>query len=338
MRTSKEGKKKCRPHKRPANIALKLLCLYINTDSNNNTSAISKEKGESVVMTEFKTISKDLTNCNHLSGYELTHATIHNLNQYDLTPTAKLVLVLLTTHYNHDLNGAVVFPSMSYISETLGIGLTAVKQAIKDLIQEGLIIKAKRNRVRGNCNKYLLTQKVQNPTLKQSKSDFFKQSDSDRFMITNNMEQIKKTTTCEKTEKTEQKNVVAFNPNSKKSVKPADVPEIIKNNKKVQNPCAYWASLDEDVKKEYLRKQKEKDEKARKIVELKKMQQLKKQKEQEELECIKNEPPFWRTCTRAQAVEHLQHFLKMPKLLHSGYRLDLIRKFDISMNELHACK
>lgn len=290
-------------------------------------------------MTEFQTISKDLTNCNHLSGYELTHATIHNLNQYDLTPTAKLVLVLLTTHYNHNLNGAVVFPSMPYISDTLGIGLTAVKQAIKDLIQEGLIIKAKRNKVRGNCNKYLLTQKVQNPTSKQSKSDFFKRSDSDRFMITSNMEQIKKTTTNKKSEKTQQKNVVAFNsnPNSKKSVTPADVPEIIKSNKKVQNPCAYWASLDADVKKEYLQKQKEKDEKARKIVELKKMQEIKKQKEQEELERIKNEPPFWHTCNRAQAVEHLSHFLKMPKLLHSGYRIDLMRKFNISMDELHAC-
>lgn len=286
-------------------------------------------------MTELQTIQADLTKVK-ISGYELTHATIHNLNQYDLTPTAKLVLVLLTTHYNHDLNGAVVFPSMPYISDTLGIGLTAVKQAIKDLIQEGLIIKAKRNKVRGNCNKYLLTQKVQNPTAKQSKSDLFKQSDSDRFMLTSNMEKIKETTTCKKSEKTKPKNVVAFSQNSKKSVTPADVPDIIKNNKKVQNPCAYWASLDADVKKEYLQKQNEKDEKTRKVIELKKMQALKKQKELEELERIKNEPPFWEVCDRAQAVEHLQHFLKMPKLLNSGYRLDLMRKFKISMDELHA--
>ena len=288
-------------------------------------------------MTTSQPVHENLTNFK-ISGYELTHATIHNLNQYDLTPTAKLVLILLTTHYNHDLNGAVVFPSMPYIADTLGIGLTAVKQAIKDLIKEGLIIKAKRNRVRGNCNKYLLTQKVQNPTVKQSKSDLFKRSKSDRFMRTNKSEQIKETTTNEKTEKTKPKNVVAFHSNSKKSVTPADVPEIIKNNKKVQNPCAYWASLNEDVKKEYLQKQKEKDEKTRKIIELKQIQALKKQKEQEELERIKNEPLFWEICTRAQAVEHLRHFLKMPKLLNSGYRLDLINKFSISMDELHACK
>ena len=312
------------------------LFLHITTKNNNWTSSSFAKRGESAIMTTSQPVQNEFTILNHLSGYELTHATIHNLNQYDLTPTAKLVLLLLTTHYNHDLNGAVVFPSMPYIADTLGIGLTAVKQAIKDLIQEGLIIKAKRNKVRGNCNKYRLTQKVQNLTPKRSKSDLLKQSDSDRFMITNNMKLNKKTTTVKKSEKTEPKNVVAFSQNSKKSVTPADVPEIIKNNKKVQNPCAYWASLDMEAKKEYLKKQKEKNEKTRKIVELRKIQALKKQREQEELERIKNEPPFWHTCDRAQAIEHLRHFLSMPRLLNSGYRLDLIRKFDISMNELHA--
>lgn len=288
-------------------------------------------------MTTSQPVQSEFTILNHLSGYELTHATIHNLNQYDLTPTAKLVLVLLTTHYNHEKNGAVVFPSMPYIADTLGIGLTAVKQAIKDLISEGLIIKAKRNKVKGNCNKYLLTAKVQNPTVKQSKSDLFKRSDFDRFIITNNMK-LNKETTHEKSEKTEPtKNVVAFHSNSKsKSVTPNDVPDIIKNNKKVQNPCAYWASLSDEVKKEYLDKQKRKCDTEKKIIELRRAEELKKQKEQTEWERIKNEPPFWEVCNRDQAVEHLKHFLSMPRLLHSGYRVDLMHKFSISLDELKA--
>ena len=105
-----------------------------------------------------------------------------------------------------------MFPSTNYIAEVLGIGLTACKKAINDLIAAGVIIKTKRDKVKGNYNKYLLrlakidfnegkndnrcsyTQtdiNVQKTTNKQSENDFLKQSDSDRFMITNKKEQIK---------------------------------------------------------------------------------------------------------------------------------------------------
>lgn len=124
------------------------------------------------------------------SQFELTTAIVKNLKQFNLTPTAKLVLVLLTTHYNQEKNGAVVFPSIPYIAETLGIGLTATKQAIKDLITEGLIIKSKRDKVSGNYNKYLLTLKVQNTTSERSGNELLEQSETDRFMRTNNKEKI----------------------------------------------------------------------------------------------------------------------------------------------------
>lgn len=129
-----------------------------------------------------------------VTQFELTKKIVTNLKQFELTPATKLVLVLLTTFYNPD-NGAVIFPSMPYIADTLGIGLTATKQAIKDLINLGLIIKAKRGNVSGNHNKYLLTNKIQNPTFKQSENELFKRSESDLFYIrTNNKEQIKEQT------------------------------------------------------------------------------------------------------------------------------------------------
>lgn len=135
--------------------------------------------------------------------FDLTTRIVKNLKQFNLTPTAKLVLLELSTHYNEEKNGAVVFPSMPYIAECLGIGLTATKQAIKDLINEGLVIKSKRDKINGNYNKYILTLKVQNTTSQPSENELLKQSDSDLSMIrTNNHEKIKQQT----------QNVVSLNP------------------------------------------------------------------------------------------------------------------------------
>jgi biotin operon repressor len=181
-----------------------------------------------------------------ISAFELTQKTLRNLNKFNLTPVAKLVLLELTTHLNETVNGSVVFPSMEYISNILGVGLTATKKAIKDLINEGLLIKSKRSKVNGNYNKYLLTPKVQNSTSEQSENELLKQSESDRFMRTNNHEQNKEQTTKEV--------VVLKTIQSNKTITLEDVPESIKRNDKIKDKCAYWASLSEEVKKSYLQK------------------------------------------------------------------------------------
>jgi hypothetical protein len=132
------------------------------------------------------------------SQFELSKNVLHNLKHFDLTPTGKLVLLVLVDCFNPE-NNAVVFPSMEFIADMAGIGLTATKQAIKDLILTGCIIKSKRGKIRGNYNKYLLTLKVRNTTSEQSENELLKQSDSDRF----HEEQKKRT-------KKEQTNIVAL--------------------------------------------------------------------------------------------------------------------------------
>lgn len=285
-------------------------------------------------MIEMQTIQADLTKVK-ISGYELTTLLIRNGKQLNLKPAELLVFTALASYWN----GAPVYPKINTLAENTAQSEKTVRTALSGLIKKGYLIKSKRNK---NANIYNINiSAVISAVNTTAESGKFYRSSAVNFtapIYRTNHVKSNKTTTVKKSEKTEPKNVVAFNQNSRKSVTPADVPEIIKNNKKVQNPCAYWASLNEDVKKEYLQKQKEKDEKTRKIIELKQIQVLKKQKEQEELEQIKNEPLFWEVCTRAQAVEHLRHFLKMPKLLHSGYRIDLMRKYNISIDELHACK
>lgn len=129
------------------------------------------------------------------SQFQITSDLLRNLYKFNLTPVTKLVLLELTTHMNESKNGSVVFPSIGYIAEVLGIGLTATKKAINDLINEGVIIKSKRGNIRGNYNKYIFTQKVQNLTDKQPKNELFKKPDSVLFMIrTNKKEQIEKQT------------------------------------------------------------------------------------------------------------------------------------------------
>lgn len=142
-----------------------------------------------------------------ISQFQITSDLLRNLYKFDLTPVTKLVLLELTTHLNESESGSVVFPSVGYIAEVLGIGLTAAKKAISDLIKEGIIIKTKRNNVKGNYNKYLFTSKIKglkkgdvnissqqgikmrNLTSEWSQNELFKQSENDLFLH----EQIKVT-------------------------------------------------------------------------------------------------------------------------------------------------
>lgn len=146
-----------------------------------------------------------------VSQFELSKIVLNNLKHFNLTPVGKLVLLVLIDCFNPD-NGSVVFPSLEYIAEKAGIGITSTKQAINSLIKEGLIIKSKRGKIKGNYNKYLITPKVQrtaaqppqnelnlkvqNTSFKSSKNDCFKQPENVRFMITDNHKQKKEQTCC----------------------------------------------------------------------------------------------------------------------------------------------
>ena len=267
---------------------------------------------------------------NHgISAFELTQKTLRNLNKFNLTPVAKLVLLELTTHLNETVNGSVVFPSMEYISNILGVGLTATKKAIKDLINEGLLIKSKRSKVSGNYNKYLLTPKVQNPTSEQSENELLEQSNSDRFMITNNKEQNKKQTTKE--------GVVFANFSSKKikSVTLKDVPDIIKNNKNIKNPCAYWAVLDENAKQQYIKEQKEiiKKEQIQKEKMLKRTQLNKEKAEREIALQIEMQKPLNEQFSYQTAYIFVKRLANINKsLIKKGIAKELIDIFNIKLD------
>ena len=293
-----------------------------------------ENKGKYMATSELAQESRIVTNL-HVSGYELTYSTIHNIGKYNLTATAKLVLILLTTHYNESKNGNVVFPSMPYIAETLGIGLTATKKAIKDLIEQGLILKSKRNKVRGNLNKYGLSPRLkeQKTTAEQSKNEPLKRSENDRFML-NSKKKLNKETTNNK--------VVAFSSNSHKTprtVNISDVPTIIRDNKSIKNPCAYWAALSEKVKNEYLQKEQESREKAERIRAMKEEEEKRKEEERRKAEIERNLPPFYERedYTREQGLKFVAN---MPQMMWERgiFAKAIMNRFNITREELLKVK
>lgn len=273
-----------------------------------------------------------------ITGFELTKIVLHNLQHWGLKHTTKPVLFVLVDCYNPE-NGSVVFPSMEYIARIADVSLTSAKEGIKELINKGLIIKSKRGKIRGNYNKYLLTPKIQNPTSEQPENELLKQSDSDPFMIKTNKERKnkKQTTIVEEIKPVNDVVVSLKNFSSRKTVTLDEVPEIIKNNPKVDNPCAYWASLSKEVKAEKIKEQEEKEAQARKCEERQKQKisELKKRKIAEQKfqeECRK---PLSEQYTYETACNFIKRLFNVEKrLAYQGIAKNLALTFDIDIDKL----
>ena len=87
------------------------------------------------------------------SQFELTTNTITKLYTFKLTPTAKLVLLYLTTCYNPEHRE--VFPKQKTIAEKIGISEASVIRAISELHKEGLIISERKY-----TNRYIFTSRI----------------------------------------------------------------------------------------------------------------------------------------------------------------------------------
>lgn len=276
-----------------------------------------------------------------ITGFELTKIVLHNLKHFGLKPQTKTVLWVLIDCYNPE-NGSVVFPSIEYIATEGAMGLTSAKEGIKELINKGLIIKSKRGKIRGNYNKYLLTPKVQNPTSEQPENELLKQSDSDRFMIRTNKERKnKKQTTIVEDIKPIKDVVVSLKTfSSKRTITLDDVPEIIKNNPKVDKPCAYWASLSEEVKKEKLQEQQKREEQEKKREEQRKLKLQKEEEEKEKFQKELNKPTIFDKSSKEEAFNYCAMFgseSNRAKLKNSQSMVGkLVTKFNLDIDEI--CK
>lgn len=88
-----------------------------------------------------------------VSQFQLTSELITKLNNFNLTPTAKLVLLYLTTCFNP--KHKEVFPKQKTIADKLGISEISVTRAIAELHKEGLILSERKF-----TNRYKFTSKI----------------------------------------------------------------------------------------------------------------------------------------------------------------------------------
>lgn len=83
-----------------------------------------------------KTAKKQTTHA--FSQFTLTNKLLQNLYKYKLTPTAKLVLLELSTCYNPKHGD--MFPKQKTLANRIGISERSVVRAVSELVKEGLIL------------------------------------------------------------------------------------------------------------------------------------------------------------------------------------------------------
>lgn len=84
--------------------------------------------------------------------FELTQKLLQHLNNFKLTPTAKLVLMYLSSCYNP--KHGEMFPKQRTIADKIGVSEASVIRAISELHKEGLILSERKY-----TNRYVFTSK-----------------------------------------------------------------------------------------------------------------------------------------------------------------------------------
>lgn len=213
----------------------------------------------------------DLTKVHEKSSYELITLWIDKGFTLGLSSNAIQVMTILLRFYNPKKK--YVFPTQQTVAERANTSVATVKRALTELINANLILK--RRTQRGNI--YGFTGAL---------FELLNSSDCTVSIAQNepcmNREQIREQNKEEQQhEEPEQPkaktNVVVFSQKSSnrkhRTITLADVPDFIKQNKKVQNPCAYWASLSEEIREGLIQKHTKKLEKQKKREEIRQKQE-----------------------------------------------------------------
>lgn len=108
------------------------------------------KKGETM---KENTVKKPATK--QIMQVQLSNWIVNNLSQFNLKPTAKLVLLYLASCYNP--KHADIFPKQKTIADRMGISEASVIRAISELHKEGLVISERKY-----TNRYKFTSRILN--------------------------------------------------------------------------------------------------------------------------------------------------------------------------------
>ena len=286
-----------------------------------------------------------VTNSNtpHLSGYDLTLLLIRGgIGRLGLNSNAKEVLLYLASCYN-EKNG-VVYPRVKTMAAALDISERGVIRALAELTEKGCIIRSKRKK---NSNEYVITRKVlqSNPMQHQTKNaadvtshghdDTFS-SDTVSHLMNHEVEQheIKQHQPVKKAD------VVSLSSFSLKKI-PASIlaKKTDKNGRPIRNHAAYWNSLNNAQKREYLKQEEEQAVKTRKLEELKRQAQLEKQQQREEEKRLKEQlsRPLHEQWSKPQAIKHVWQTRNLHKgILKEGLTKSLVKLYNLDVTSICA--
>ena len=268
------------------------------------------------------------------SQFDLTKYLLNNLKQFNITPTAKLVLLQLSDCYNPKKPD--MFPKQKTIALKLGISERSVNRAVQELFKAGLIlIECK------YTNKYKFTSKIASKCPLNKKTD---KQDNLLFKVRKNgVKEYAKLahhdTEQKKVTKKTTNNAAVLYSNSafKRTVSLNDIPGIIRDNPKIKNPCAYWAALTEEVKNQYLEKDTEEKQKEakRQALQLKKQQEELEKQRQRKLDSIERNKPLNERFTRNQAIKHVWALRNIvTRLQKQGLTCDLINLYNLDVKSI----
>lgn len=125
-----------------------------------------------------------------ITQFDLLNSLVTNLYKFEITPTAKLVLVYLTRCFNSD--NEFVYPKITTIAKFLGISESSVKRSIKEIESLKIVFKEgkKQNRYK-HTNEFF---KQLNLTSDKAQIEPFKSVNLNPILFrTKNSEQIKNT-------------------------------------------------------------------------------------------------------------------------------------------------
>ena len=263
-----------------------------------------------------------------INGYELSKLLIRNGRKLDLKTSELLVFIALSSYYN----GKPVFPKIKTLSDNTNLSDKAVRTALNTLIKMGYLIKAKRGN-HTNSNIYNINIKAVINTVKSGKFFHAKPVNFTASCIEQTME-IKQ----QQKEKKEKKDVVVSS-YKHRTIKIDEVPDIIKMNKKVLNPCAYWASLSQEARNEYLQKQALANAAAEKKAEAKRQADLELMKQRKEAEEAKKQArkSIEEIFSREDAICHI---IRLPESFVQRSKLskNLMKIYNITDEELRERK
>lgn len=265
----------------------------------------------------------------HASSYELITLWLDKGFTLGISSNALHLMTVLLRFYNPKKR--FVFPLQETLAERTNTSIASVKRGLNELIKVNLILK--RRTQRGNV--YGFTGALFDLLNGSNRTVPTVQNEPCMNNKQNKEKLNKRTTTTNKEIGTSSNKVVAFSSKSShRKVTLADVPDFIKNNKKVKNPCAYWASLDEETRQEKLKEQQKALEKTERIAKIKAEEERRKEEERRQREYEASLPPFYMRddFTRENAVAFVR---RMPlQLRFKGMSKEIAERFNISREEL----